>query len=151
MNCQQGHGRPRLNVSGERRLAQLVWSHRRATVAQIVEQVNAGCDMCYVVADRSECLCWTLSTSESAYNGHACIRTGPLSNGRRWPGLMNQVPFTLCGQSVWVSYLRNKWHQDALAEEGKPAEEIWCSEQYSAGKPWLLAIMGTLLWHVLPT
>lgn len=31
----------------------------------------------------------TLSSAESAYNGLASVRTGPRSNGLRWPGLMN--------------------------------------------------------------
>ena len=45
VNRRQGHGRPRLiDARGERRLARLVRSHRRATVAQIAEKVNAGYD-----------------------------------------------------------------------------------------------------------
>ncbi|KAK3519074.1 hypothetical protein QTP70_016347, partial [Hemibagrus guttatus] len=41
----QGHGRPRFtDARGERRLARVVRSNRRATVAQIVEEVNAGSD-----------------------------------------------------------------------------------------------------------
>ncbi|ROL44000.1 hypothetical protein DPX16_10284 [Anabarilius grahami] len=39
------HGRPRLNdARGERRLARVVRSNRRATVAQIAQEVNAGSD-----------------------------------------------------------------------------------------------------------
>ncbi|KAM9476718.1 uncharacterized protein Hap1MRO34_009737 isoform 1-T6 [Clarias gariepinus] len=45
VNRRLGHGRPRLiDARGERRLARLVRSHRRATVAQIAERVNAGFD-----------------------------------------------------------------------------------------------------------
>lgn len=45
VNRRQGHGRPRLiDARGERRLARVVQSHRRATVAQITEKVNAGSD-----------------------------------------------------------------------------------------------------------
>ncbi|KAK3527217.1 hypothetical protein QTP86_014634 [Hemibagrus guttatus] len=42
---QQGHGQPRLiDACRERRLARVVRSNRRATVAQIAEEVNAGSD-----------------------------------------------------------------------------------------------------------
>ncbi|KAK3555069.1 hypothetical protein QTP86_007979 [Hemibagrus guttatus] len=45
VNRRQGHGRPRLiDARGERRLARVVRSNRRATVAQIAEKVNAGSD-----------------------------------------------------------------------------------------------------------
>ncbi|MBN3306880.1 MYH16 protein, partial [Amia calva] len=45
VNRRQGHGRPRLtDARGERRLACVVRSNRRATVAQIAEKVNAGSD-----------------------------------------------------------------------------------------------------------
>lgn len=45
VNRRQGHGRPRLiDERGERRLARLVQSNRRATVAQIAQEVNAGSD-----------------------------------------------------------------------------------------------------------
>ncbi|ROI15445.1 hypothetical protein DPX16_12997 [Anabarilius grahami] len=41
----QGHGRPRLiDARGERRLVRVVRSNRRATVAQIAPEVNAGSD-----------------------------------------------------------------------------------------------------------
>ncbi|KAK3509283.1 hypothetical protein QTP70_028581 [Hemibagrus guttatus] len=42
---QQGHGQPRLiDACRERRLARVIRSNRRATVAQIAEEVNAGSD-----------------------------------------------------------------------------------------------------------
>lgn len=45
VNQRQGHGRPRLiDECGERRLARLVHSNKKATVAQIAEEVNAGSD-----------------------------------------------------------------------------------------------------------
>ncbi|KAK3555625.1 hypothetical protein QTP86_025621 [Hemibagrus guttatus] len=45
VNRRQGHGRPRLiDARGERRPARVVRSNRRATVAQIAEEVNAGSD-----------------------------------------------------------------------------------------------------------
>ena len=45
VNRQQGHGCPRLiHAHGERRLARLVRPYRRATVAQIAEQVNPDYD-----------------------------------------------------------------------------------------------------------
>ncbi|ROL44478.1 hypothetical protein DPX16_20747 [Anabarilius grahami] len=45
VNWRQGHGWPRLiDARGERRLARVVRSNRRATVAQIAQEVNAGSD-----------------------------------------------------------------------------------------------------------
>ncbi|ROL52875.1 Spectrin beta chain, non-erythrocytic 1 [Anabarilius grahami] len=45
VNRLQGHGRPRLiNARGERRLVRVFRSNRRATVAQIAQEVNAGFD-----------------------------------------------------------------------------------------------------------
>ncbi|KAK3526317.1 hypothetical protein QTP70_022748 [Hemibagrus guttatus] len=45
VNRRQGHGRPILtDALGERRLARVVRSNRRATLAQIAEEVNAGCE-----------------------------------------------------------------------------------------------------------
>ncbi|KAK3527517.1 hypothetical protein QTP86_024291 [Hemibagrus guttatus] len=45
VNRRQGHGRPRLiDARGERRLARVIRSNRRATVTQIAEEVNAGSD-----------------------------------------------------------------------------------------------------------
>ena len=46
-----------------------------------------------IATDQSGCPCWPLYTAESANNGHVSIRTGPRSNGRRWPCLMNHVFF----------------------------------------------------------
>ncbi|KAK3554553.1 hypothetical protein QTP70_025498, partial [Hemibagrus guttatus] len=77
-------------------------------------------------------------TAESRNNGHVSFRTGPRSNGRRWPGLMNHVFFyiTWMAGCVCVSYLGNTWHQDALWEEGEPAEAVSCFGQCSARKAW---------------
>ncbi|ROL47293.1 hypothetical protein DPX16_16881 [Anabarilius grahami] len=45
VNRRQDHGWPRLiDARGERRLARVVRSNRRATVAQIAQEVNAGSD-----------------------------------------------------------------------------------------------------------
>lgn len=81
------------------------WPNGRATVAQIAEKVKAGSDRnmsktrCIAVCclwgcaavDQSGCPCWPVFTAKSTYNGHASIRTGPWSNGRRQPGMMNRV------------------------------------------------------------
>ncbi|KAK3570099.1 hypothetical protein QTP86_010970 [Hemibagrus guttatus] len=45
VNRRQGHGRPRLiDACEERRLARVIRSNRRATVAQIAEELNVGPD-----------------------------------------------------------------------------------------------------------
>ncbi|KAK3524392.1 hypothetical protein QTP70_028003 [Hemibagrus guttatus] len=82
-----------------------------------------------------------------ANNGHVSIRTGPRSNGRRWPGLMNHISFyiTWMAGCVCIAYLGNTWHQDALWEEGEPAEAVSCFGQCSAEKPWVLPSMWMLL------
>lgn len=45
-----------------------------------------------------------------------CVKTGPWSNGSRWPGLKN---------SGLIAYLGKKWHQDALWKKGKLAVAVW--------------------------
>ncbi|ROL52482.1 hypothetical protein DPX16_6166 [Anabarilius grahami] len=71
VNLRQGHWRLRvIDARGERRLASVVRSNRRATVAQIAQEVNAGSDRkvseytvhrnCVwgcIAADQSECPC----------------------------------------------------------------------------------------------
>lgn len=70
-NQQHGHGHPRLTgVRGEWRVGHLVWSHIRATVAQLVREGSA------------EWPCWPLSTAYCNYTGHMSIRTGPWNNRR---------------------------------------------------------------------
>jgi len=161
VNRRQGHGRPRfIDARGERRLACVVRSNRQATVAQIAQEVNAGSDRKMSEYTVHHSLMhmglhsrWPLSTTESSNSGHMSIRTGPQSNGRRWPGLMNHVFFyiTRMAGCVCVASLGNTWHQDALWEEGKPAEAVWCFGKCSAGKPWVLPSMWMLIWHVPPT
>ncbi len=105
VNRRQSHGRPRLiGVLGERRLARVVRSNRRATVAQIDQEVNVGSDgkvSEYTV--HHSLLCMGLHSCRPVRvpmltplhlrKHHVSIRTGPWSNGRRWPGLMNHVFF----------------------------------------------------------
>jgi len=95
-----------------------------------------------IAADQSGCPCWPLSTAESTNNGKVSIRTGPQSNGRRWPGLIIMFP----SGSMCVAYLG-----DALWEEGKPVGAEGFFEQSSAGKPWVVPFMWILLWYVPPT
>ena len=62
--------------------------------------------------------------------------------------LLHQVDGRVC---VSVAYLGNTWHQDALWEESKLTEAVWCFWKCSAGKPWVLPSMWMLLWHVPST
>ncbi|KAK3533020.1 hypothetical protein QTP70_006231 [Hemibagrus guttatus] len=65
VNWRQGHGRPRLiDTRGERRLARVIRSNRRATVAQIAEDVNAG-------SDRK-------ATIKSSHGGHSPVTSVPV-------------------------------------------------------------------------
>lgn len=52
-------------------------------------------------------------------------------------------PIHHVGSRVHVCHLPGNWGKDA--EEGKPAEEVCCSGQWSAGKIWVLAFMQILL------
>ena len=60
---------------------------------QNTQCIEACCIRGYIAAEQSGCPCWALSTAKSANNGHMIIRTGPRSNGRWWPGMMNNVFF----------------------------------------------------------
>ncbi|ROL48468.1 hypothetical protein DPX16_22793 [Anabarilius grahami] len=69
VNWRQGHGRPRLiDARWERRLGRVVRSNRRATVAQIAQEVGSdrkasdytehrSCVWGYIAADQSGCPC----------------------------------------------------------------------------------------------
>ena len=70
-----------------------------------------------------------------------------------WPDLMNHIFFHITWMSggMCFAYLGNTWHQDALWEEGKLVEAVWCFGQCSAGKPWVLPSKWMLIWQVPPT
>lgn len=104
---------------GEWRLAHVVWSNRRATVAR-----NSGSDRKVSEHTRHRSLlCKGLhshrpvrgSTAKGVFNGHVDISSGPQSNGRRWSGLMNPIFFYIiwmaCG--MCIAYLGKRWYQDA--------------------------------------
>ncbi|ROL55101.1 hypothetical protein DPX16_0796 [Anabarilius grahami] len=56
VNRRQGHGRPRLNdARGERRLARVVRSNRRASVAQIAQEVAARLPVPVISSNSSQC------------------------------------------------------------------------------------------------
>ncbi len=63
---------------------------------------------------------------------------------------MNHVFFYIMwtARCVCVVYLGKRWHQDALWEEGKLAESVWCSGKRPAEKPWILAFLWILHWHI---
>ncbi|ROL53338.1 hypothetical protein DPX16_20448 [Anabarilius grahami] len=114
VNRQQGHGRPRLtDARGERRLARVVRSNRRATVAQVAQEVNAGSDRKvseYTVpmltpVHRRKCQQWAREHQNWTTEQWKKVAWSAESH------------FLFC-----VAYLGNTWHQDALWEEGKPAE-----------------------------
>lgn len=75
----------------------------------------------------------TPSTAESTNNEHESIRTGPWSNGRRWPGL--HLDGRVCLQQ--------------LPEEGKPAGAVWCFGQCSDGKLWVLPHVDATLTRTI--
>ena len=108
-------------------------SNRQATVAKIklmpaliercqnTQCITVCCVWGCIAADLSGCPCWPLSTTQSTNNGHVSIRTGPQSNERKWPGLMNHFfSSTSCG---WLGACASKKasrlrHCDALGMLG---------------------------------
>ena len=120
---------------------------------QNTQCIAVCCIWRYIATEQSGCPCWPLFSAKSANNVHMRIGTRPQSDGKRWPGLMNHVFFDIMWivWCVFVTYLGNTWHQNALWEEGKPVEAVWCFGQCSAEKPWVLPSIWMLLWHVPPT
>lgn len=56
-------------------------------VAHIYSHYSSMCVVC--INCIVQYLYYTVSTTESVYNGHMSVRTRPWSNGRYFPGLMN--------------------------------------------------------------
>lgn len=96
----------------------------------------------FLAADQSEHPCGPWSTAESAIKWDVSIKTEPWSNWRR-SGLMNHISFyIMCTvRCMCVACQGNRWYQDALWEEGKPVEAVWCS----SGKPWFLSFELTYI------
>ena len=77
--------------------AKVHWCTWGAKVVQITEEVNAGSNGIRIHS-ASQFVAYgaaELQTAESSNNEHVSIRTGPRSNGRRWPGLLNHVFFNI--------------------------------------------------------
>lgn len=70
---------------------------------QNTECITSCCKWGCIATDQSESLCRPLATVESTYNRHACIRTGPQNNGRKWSGLMNyfSIYITWTSPEMW--------------------------------------------------
>ena len=102
------HGWTRLiNAHMERRLAHVVRSNRRATVAQIAKEVNAGSGRRvseYIMHRSLLCMglhsCRPVPWTPAPTIGHLSILNQPWRNGRRWPGVMNHVFFYIVRVSV---------------------------------------------------
>ena len=109
-----------------------------------------------IATDQSGCQCWPLTSvpcEEEPTMGtwaseldHRAMEEG----GLVW---WMTFSFTSCGWPGVCASLTfgNTWHHDALWEEGKLVEAVWCFGQCSAEKPWVLPSMLMLLWHVPPT
>lgn len=68
---------------------------------------------------------WTLSITESGYNGYVSVRTGPWRNERRLPSLINHIFFHIwwMARCMCVVYMGKCLQQeDAQWEEGRPAD-----------------------------
>ena len=74
-----------------------------------------------IAANQSGCPYWPLSTAESGKNGHVSIRTEPQPNGRRWPGLMNQVFFYITWMAGCVCVLLTRGTHGTQMHYGKKA------------------------------
>lgn len=134
VNTHQGHECPRLmDAFGKRRLACVLIFHRRCSVAQAADSLNAGCSRklskhtihhwrvcCWLATDRSQCWSWTWLTAQNPYNVYVNIRTAPWSIWRRLLPLNHM--------SLWSLYIEKKWLQVMLKINSK---ETWTC--YSCG------------------
>lgn len=152
VNWRQCHGQPWI-IDEEWRLHLLVRTNRWATVAQI-DRVNAGsdrkmseytvhCSLLRMVLHSHRPVRVPMLTPKSTNNGHMSIRTGPRSNGRPWPGLMNHIYFYI----TWMRFLPGEHICTRMHYEGKMEETMWCFGQCSPGKPWVWSSM----WNLPPT
>ncbi len=125
--------------------------YRKKLMLAIIESCqNTQCITIWgcVAIDQSECPGWPLSTTKSIYNGHESVRTGPRSNGRRLPVLVNHLLDQLDGRCV--CHLPGE--SMAAGCTGKKADggsvlhwTVFCC------KRWVLKFRWMLLWHVPPT
>lgn len=75
----------------------------KASPSRPIPQNSCWKSSCCIATNQSKCPCCPMSTTESVYNGHVTIWTGPWINKRIWLGLMNHI----CFSYRWpgVSYL----------------------------------------------
>ena len=108
-------------------LAQRAWAPTLGHVMKVKNvglKVDAKNGQHKDLSNVDEAMCGQGSLTHMGSEGKpVSIRRGPQSNGRRWPGLMKHIFFDV-DVDVCVAYLGNTWHQDALWEEGKPAEAV---------------------------
>lgn len=146
----QGHGPEKLtDARWDRRLARVIMSYcsshcwKKCMLVQDVRMHSVSQFTVYSAAllQNNEFPSWLLYTPESTNNGRMNIRTWPWRNGRRQPGLINPILLYIMwiARCVWVVY------QDALWEDGNPAERLRCFGQCSPGEPWVLPCMWVLL------
>lgn len=130
---------------GERRLAHLVWSNRKAAVAQIVEYVNGGYD-----SKVSEYTVQTCCVSGCVAANHAhswkhllwASSTGAWKIGRRCPGYGDESHFLLHhveGLSHVCCLPGEEMSWGCTMGRRQAVESVWCSRQCSAWKHWVLA------------
>ena len=135
VNQHQGHRWPRL-IDARREwtllnCSQLLRLLKKVMLALIERCQNTQCiAVCCVwgcrAADQSGCPCWPLSIVESTNNGQLSIRTGPWSNGRRWPGLMNHVFFYIMSMAGLLTWGTNgtRMHYEKKTNQQKQCDAL---------------------------
>lgn len=111
----------------------VVRANSRASVTQIANKVNADSERKVSEHGASQFAAYgaaQLLTNQGAYadpsparsanSGHVIIGTGPWTNGRRWPDVMQHVFFYIMWlpRCVCIAHLGNMWHQDGLWDKG---------------------------------
>ncbi len=141
VNWCQNHGLPRLiDALEEQKQARLVWSYRRATVTHITERGVRTVSSDPVYHGKYLTSMWTSKLD------HIAMEEGCLD----WWIAFSFRSGGWLGESVVPVWGRHgsKMH---CGKKSRSAKAVLCSGQCSAERPWVLAFMRMLLWHVPPT
>ena len=147
VNCQRGHGHPRvIDASREKGLARVVRSHRGAAVTQIAEKVMPVLiEMCQnsilLPMGPHSCMLYTAESYKLQWAPEHQNCTTEHWNKVAWSDELRFIYIMWTAGSVCVTYLGKRWHQDVLCEEGKLAKAVWCLWQCNILSP----LRGTII------
>ena len=97
---------------------------------QNTQCIACSCVWGCIAADRFGCPCRPLSKVSTTDTQSSELHHGTVEEGGQ--GWWIMFAFTSHGwPGAYFAFLGNTWHQDALQEEGKPAEAVWYFGQCS--------------------